>query len=130
MKKKTILGLVMLVAFTSVLFMNFGDQVGGYMDFAQAEASGSNAHVVGVLVETAPVSYDAASNIFSFTMRDDMGNVRQVRYAKPKPPNFEEAEKLVIEGHSSGNEFIAENILVKCPSKYNDARGLEGTMGS
>jgi len=70
-------------------------------------------------------SYDARTNIFSFFMEDDQGNVRKVHYANPKPANFEDAEKLVIEGHAEGDIFLAENILVKCPSKYNDARGLE-----
>ena len=52
-------------------------------------------------------------------MQDEVGNVRQVQYANPKPANFEDAEKLVIEGVASGDIFEAEHILVKCPSKYN-----------
>jgi cytochrome c-type biogenesis protein CcmE len=131
MNKKTIIGLVLLVGFSSVLFMNFGQQVGGYMNFEQAAETGSKAHVVGMWVADAPFEYDANSNVFSFTMKDDAGNVRRVRYDNPKPANFEDAEKLVIEGYAKGNEFVAENILVKCPSKYNDERGLEATpMGS
>ena len=131
MNKKTIIGLVLLVGFSSVLFMNFGQQVGGYMNFEQASETGSKAHVVGMWVADAPFEYDPDSNVFSFTMKDDAGNVRRVRYENPKPANFEDAEKLVIEGYAKGNEFVAENILVKCPSKYNDERGLEATpMGS
>ncbi len=131
MNKKTIIGLVLLVGFSSVLFMNFGQQVGGYMNFEQAAETGSKAHVVGMWVADAPFQYDAQRNVFSFTMKDDAGNVRRVRYANPKPANFEDAEKLVIEGYADGNEFVAENILVKCPSKYNDERGLQQTpMGS
>lgn len=130
MKIKTIIGLVLLVVFTSVLFMNFGDQVGGYMSFTEAEASGSSAHVVGTWVNEAPIAYDAETNVFHFTMRDDHGNVRAVQYANPKPANFEDAEKLVIEGHSAGDHFVAENILVKCPSKYNDGREFKETAGT
>ena len=130
MKTKTILGLVLLVVFTSVLFLNFGEQVGGYMSFTEAEASGSKAHVVGMWVENAPVSYDAQSNTFSFTMQDDQGNIRHVRYGNPKPANFEDAEKLVIEGHAAADHFVAENILVKCPSKYNDGREFQEPAGT
>lgn len=131
MNKKTIIGLVLLVGFSSVLFMNFGQQVGGYMNFEQASETGSKAHVVGMWVADAPFEYDPGANVFSFTMKDDAGNVRRVRYENPKPANFEDAEKLVIEGYAKGNEFVAENILVKCPSKYNDERALEATpMGS
>lgn len=125
MRPKTIIGLVLIVSFTSMLFLNFGQQVGGYMSFAEAEESGTKAHVVGMWVDSDQFRYDAASNVFSFRMEDEAGNVREVRYANPKPANFEDAEKVVIDGYAEGNHFVAENILVKCPSKYNDASGLE-----
>jgi cytochrome c-type biogenesis protein CcmE len=48
-----------------------------------------------------------------------------VRYNNPKPANFEEAEQVVVEGRNQDGTFVAENILVKCPSKYNDAQGLK-----
>jgi len=119
MKAKTIIGVVLLVGFTSLLFMNFGQQVGGYMNFEQAAESGSKAHVVGTWVEDKESRYDPSSNVFVFYMQDDDGNVRQVNYPNPKPANFEDAEKLVIEGVADGEIFQAEHILVKCPSKYN-----------
>ena len=119
MKAKTIIGLVAMIGFSSLLFLNFGQQVGGYTDFAQAESTGATAHVVGQWVQEQNYRYDPAQNLFIFHMRDEQGNVRQIRYANPKPANFEDAEKLVIEGHAEGDVFIAENILVKCPSKYN-----------
>ena len=125
MRPKTIVGLVLIVSFTSLLFLNFGQQVGGYMNFAEAEESGTKAHVVGMWVDADRFHYDASSNVFTFQMEDEAGNVREVRYGNPKPANFEDAEKVVIDGYAEGNHFVAENILVKCPSKYNDASGLE-----
>jgi cytochrome c-type biogenesis protein CcmE len=53
-------------------------------------------------------------------MKDEQGAVRQVQYLNPKPANFEDAEKLVIEGTANGDVFVANHILVKCPSKYNE----------
>lgn len=125
MRTKTILGIVLIIGFTSILLMNFGQQVGGYMNFAEAEDTGSKAHVVGDWVEEQAFAYDANANIFSFHMKDDRGVVRQVQYNHPKPPNFEDAEKIVVEGYAKEEIFIAENILVKCPSKYNSADGLD-----
>jgi len=126
MKAKSIVGFVLILGFSSVLLMNFGSQVGGYMDFEQAEATGSTAHVVGMWVEADAFRYDAQNNIFSFRMQDEEGNIRLVHYANPKPANFEDAEQVVIEGRPGQNGvFEAENIIVKCPSKYNDQRGLE-----
>ena len=120
MKKKNIIGLVLIVGFIALAVMNFGSSVGGYMDFTQAEETGVKAHVVGTWVENEPISYDPATNIFQFHMQDELGRVRKVHYLNPKPANFEDAEKLVIEGSVQGDVFVAEHILVKCPSKYNE----------
>ena len=125
MKPKTIFGIVLLVGFGSMLFMNFGQHVGGYMDFAEAERTGSKAHVVGYWVEDGKTGYDPQRNVFQFQMKDEMGKVQRVHYYNPMPANFEDAEKLVINGQLQGDVFVAEHILVKCPSKYNDARGLQ-----
>lgn len=130
MKPKTIIGLVVMVAFAGLLFMNFGQQVGGYMTFDEAAATGAQAHVVGHWVADAGTHYDPARNVFTFTMRDEDGAARQVRYANPKPASFEDAEKLVVEGRLDGDVFVAEHILMKCPSKYNDGSELQQTAGS
>lgn len=122
MKGKTIFGLVLMVGFTGLLFLNFGEQVGGYMDFSQASENGSRAHVVGQWVESRQFNYNADRNLFSFYMKDNKGQVEQVVYANPKPANFEDAEKLVVEGQMQDGVFVAEHILVKCPSKYNDTQ--------
>lgn len=125
MKTKTIVGLVLIVGFTSLVFLNFGTQVGGYMNFSQAAETGAQAHVVGEWAKEQPITYDRERNVFSFYMKDDQGQVRLVEYYNPKPANFEDAEKLVVDGRVEGDVFVADHILVKCPSKYNDTRALE-----
>ena len=120
MKPKTILGIVLLVGFTSLLLLNFGDQVGGYYTFVEAEEANSEGHVVGKWVEDRDITYDAEQNLLTFYMADEDSVVRKVHYWNPKPANFEDAEKLVVKGKSTEDEiFVAEHILVKCPSKYN-----------
>lgn len=125
MKLKNIIGLAFIFGFIILAFLNFGDSVGGYMDFAEAKATGAKAHVVGKWLEEKPVAYDQEKNIFSFYMADEQGIERKVHYLNPKPANFEDAEKLVVEGSMQGDVFVADYILVKCPSKYND----ENVMG-
>lgn len=127
MKWKSILGLVAMAGFAGLLLFNFGNQVGGYMNFEQAAKSGNQAHVVGTWVESRPTKYDRSQNVFTFFMRDQSGSIRKVRYPNPKPANFEQAEQVVVEGRMKDDAFAANHILVKCPSKYNDAKGLEKT---
>jgi cytochrome c-type biogenesis protein CcmE len=66
-------------------------------------------------------SYDA-NNDFTFKLQDGTGKVVQVLYAKPKPANFEKAISIVAIGHydASKNAFLADDMLVKCPSKYQE----------
>jgi cytochrome c-type biogenesis protein CcmE len=128
MKWKSIIGLVAMAGFAGLLLMNFGSQVSGYMNFEQAAQTGSKAHVVGTWVEDRPTRYDRTANVFVFYMKDQSGTVRKVRYPNPKPANFEQAEQVVVEGRMDGQAFAADHILVKCPSKYNDAKGLKQTQ--
>ena len=130
MKPKTIIGLIVMVGFASLLLLNFGEQVGGYMGFEEAAETGARAHVVGQWVEDQQTHYDPTHNVFSFYMKDDHGVVRQVRYTNPKPASFEDAEKLVVEGALNGDVFEAEHILMKCPSKYNDQQGPQQVLPS
>ena len=125
MKKKTIFGAILMVGFASLLLLNFGEQVGGYMNFEQAGDTGSRAHVVGKWVESEHYQYNPDTNQFSFMMEDDSGSIMRVIYNNPKPANFEDAESVVVEGQMKGEVFEAEYILVKCPSKYNETRPLE-----
>ena len=125
MRPKTILLTILLAVFGFLVVRSFGETVSGYETFAEAAESGRNAHVVGVWDESQPATYDPARNEFSFAMADEAGLVRRVVYAAPKPASFEDAEKVVVEGRMTGDTFVAEHILVKCPSKYNDERGLQ-----
>ncbi|MBE2186416.1 MAG: cytochrome c maturation protein CcmE [Rhodothermales bacterium] len=122
MKPKALAGLALIAVFAFLLFRSFGQQVGGYMDFAEAQRTDTEAHVVGTWVKDQPVSYDPASNVFSFVMQDEQGEKRTVRYHNPKPANFEQAQQVVVMGKADGDAFTASHILVKCPSKYNDGR--------
>ena len=125
MRPKTFVGLACIGVFGFLVVDSFGSQVSGYESFTEAAESGRRAHVVGTWLRDAESAYDPDRNVFSFSMTDDDGVVRRVVFADPKPANFEDAEKVVVEGQMAGDVFEAEHILVKCPSKYNDGREFE-----
>ena len=37
-----------------------------------------------------------------------------------KPQDFEKSEQIVVTGKMAGDEFMASDVLLKCPSKYKD----------
>jgi len=130
MQTRTILGIILIAAFGFLVVNSFGQQVAGYETFTEATDGGRRAHVVGEWIRDEPATYDPASNTFSFHMRDESGQVRRVVYANPRPANFEDAERVVVDGRMDGEVFHAEHILVKCPSKYNEQRAPAELTGA
>lgn len=124
MKPKLILGIISIVLFTSLLMYNFGNSISTYVNFVEAE-NRTNSHVVGVWDDSQDYGFSRETMQFSFHMKDEDGNVRRVVYPRPKPNNFEEATQLVVIGEMRNNVFHANEMLMKCPSKYNDPSQLE-----
>lgn len=51
----------------------------------------------------------------------DGKNVIDITYFGVKPDNFDSGYPIIVEGKfTSDNEFVAEKVLVKCPSKYEE----------
>lgn len=126
MNLKLILGITSIVLFTSLLMYNFGNSINSYVNFEQADDRGS-AHVVGTWDDSRDWGFSRENMRFSFYMKDQDGNVRRVIYPKPKPNNFEQATQLVVIGEMKNDVFYANDMLLKCPSKYNDADEAEFT---
>lgn len=125
MKPKVIAGVVLIVTFTSLLLYNFGNSISAYVDFETAERFEQNVHVVGAWEKEQPHGFSMQTKTFSFYMKDEQGNVRRVIYSKPKPNNFDTAERLVVIGESKNGVFYANDMLMKCPSKYNNTTEAE-----
>lgn len=120
-KYRLYVGLALIVMFSVALFQNFGNSISTYVNFKEAEAKGKTAHVVGTWVKESPAEFSMESMTFKFRMRDEAGNECDVVYAKPKPSNFDQADRIVVIGEVKGGRFYASDMLLKCPSKYNDA---------
>lgn len=62
--------------------------------------------------------YDDATMGLRFTLADDKGKTVDVSYDGPKPGNFDTADCAVVRGVYRGGRFRAEQVFLKCPSKY------------
>lgn len=120
MKPKLLIGVGAIVLFTSLLMYNFGNSISTYVNFEQAE-NRAGSHVVGVWDDSREYGFSRETMQFSFHMKDEDGNVRRVVYSKPKPNNFEQATQIVVIGEMRNSVFYANDMLMKCPSKYNEA---------
>jgi cytochrome c-type biogenesis protein CcmE len=86
---------------------------------SEAVSSGRSVQLAGFLGSTG--HYDDAGN-FTFDLQDQSGQLVRVIYARPKPANFEQAVSIVAIGHydPAQQAFLADDMLVKCPSKYQE----------
>lgn len=63
-------------------------------------------------------SYDLAKHELSFVLRDKEGKTLDVRYKGPKPASLDSATSAVARGYIEGGKLEADQVLLKCPSKY------------
>jgi cytochrome c-type biogenesis protein CcmE len=128
MKKTHIIGIVVIAVAIGAILATVSDS-STYASFNQAVANpGSEYHVVGRLNKSKEMVYDpqVSTNLFTFYMTDNEGTETKVHFKGSKPQDFEKSEQVVLIGNYNGQVFVAEKILMKCPSKYND--GQQGEM--
>ena len=122
MKKTHILALIVIALLVGFLVSSIYDS-STYASLSDAyENPDSEYHVVGVLDRSYPVEYNPLENaqLTIFKMVDNEGDTGMVYLKKSKPQDFERSENVVVIGKASGDVFHAKDILVKCPSKYNE----------
>ncbi len=124
MKKLHIVGILVIAVAIGVIFVSLKN-TSTYADFTEAIANPDREfHVVGKLDKNEPQVYDPKINAdeFQFTLVDNKGISKPVVLHKSKPQDFEKSEQIVLIGKMHGAEFHANDILMKCPSKYNDGK--------
>ena len=116
-KAKYLIGLVIIVAGVSFGLLSLRRNMTPYLSFAEAEASHSVVQVHGT-IDQASAKYDPNEGILRFNLTDGKGKTMSVTYRGVMPGNFEQATSLVAIGTYRDGAFQADQILVKCPSKY------------
>jgi cytochrome c-type biogenesis protein CcmE len=130
MKKGHIIGLGIIAVAITIIITSIGD-ASTYENFSSAKAmavSGNDKaiHVVGELkkdpngkVVGLKVSEEKTS--FTFIMVDNDGYEQEVYYNEPVPADFVRSEQVVVIGsYRDEDTFVADKILMKCPSKYQE----------
>jgi cytochrome c-type biogenesis protein CcmE len=129
MKRSHIIAIVIIAIAIGALVGSLYDS-STYADLDQALAHpGKEYHVVGVLDRSQEIIYEPSLNasLTTFTMQDLTGKTCKVLLAKAKPQDFERSERLVLIGEATADgEFHARDMLMKCPSKYNEENKING----
>ncbi len=129
MKRSHIIAIVIIAVAIAALVGSLYDS-STYASLEQAMADpGREYHVVGVLDRSEEVTYEPSLNasLTTFSMVDLEGHKARVHLSMAKPQDFERSERLVLIGKATEDgEFHAHDMLMKCPSKYNEEHAIEG----
>ena len=120
-KVKTIIAVTVVIVAAGVGLSSLitGGGMISYVDFNEARAAKGNVQVMGDILPTGS-SYDPENGSFAFYITDEFDDKMKVVYNGTKPGNFDQATSVVCIGNYEGDAFIANKLLVKCPSKYQE----------
>ncbi len=128
MKKTHIIGLIVIAIAISIVISTTGD-ASSYRNFTEAKELAENGnttpiHVVGKLKkqnnQVVGIEQSPDKLSFSFIMVDENNVEQKVFRPDPMPTDFLRSEQVVVIGAYRNDTFVAEKILLKCPSKYKE----------
>lgn len=128
MSAKYIIGGAIIVLFVVWGAYSFMKTTIQYVSIDQARHSSKVVQVMGK-IDFDAVNYNTDQQRLEFAIYDaeatDKASAERlpVVYHGVVPGNFDQATSVVLKGKSEGGVFEADQMLVKCPSKYQGAGG-------
>lgn len=130
--KKSHIFVIVIIAIAVAIIVSSTEDASTYVTFKEAyelatTGQSKSIHVVGELTKDSQgkvtgITPGEDKVSFSFTMIDEAGKEQRVLYNQPMPQDFVRSEKVVVIGNFQGEDFYAEKILLKCPSKYQEQK--------
>ena len=117
MNIKAVLAVVLLAAAVTIGVTSFRKSVTPYISFTEARRASGLVQVNGVLADKNYV-LKRDEQFLEFKLKDSKNEVLPVVYRGVIPGNFDQAVSIVAIGRYQQDHFEAEQLLVKCPSKY------------
>ena len=108
-------GLVIILSALGFGAKSFVTNLTPYVTFTAARAATSQVQVMGALDKA---SVRERGPKLAFTIISPEGDRLPVRFTAAKPANFVMATQVTAIGKFDGRTFQADNLLVKCPTKY------------
>lgn len=132
MKKLHIIILLVIAVSIAAIMSTVADS-STYATFSVATNNeGDEYHVVGKYVKDKGITYNPEqnANLCVFYLTDNEHKEMKVIYNGAKPQDFEMSEQIVVTGRAENGVFMADKILMKCPSKYNNTSDPTKTTGT
>lgn len=115
MKKRHQVALMIICVGLFLISFGYREALTPYVSFAKARATVGTVQVKGIL---SAAEIRESAGLLTFSLADGGGDTLSVAYRGIKPQGIEQAESIVAIGRYIEGRFVAERLLVKCPSKY------------
>ncbi len=117
-----IIGVIVIVACLAVAAYTLSGSVTVYKTVSEISLGGSDVigkpYNINGTVVNGSIDWDKDDMVLTFKLTDEK-EIINVKYPKPAPNNFEDGRTVVVYGvYTKDRVFEANQILVKCPSKY------------
>ena len=123
MNAKYIIGGLVIVVFIVWGASAFLQTTIQYVSIDEARSAERTVQVMGE-IDFDRVNYNSDNSRLEFAIFDPEATDKaaaprmNVVYYGVVPGNFDQATSVVLKGKPDGEEFVADQMLVKCPSKY------------
>lgn len=117
-------GVVVVVVIGALIAVSFSGSTSDYLSIAEVKALGQeqarDSRVAGEIVADS-VDWSTRELHLTFQIQDETG-VLSISYHGPQPDMLVDAVEAVVIGKydTTGQVFEAEELLMKCPSKYEE----------
>ena len=118
-------GAVIALAIVYLIFTTTQSTASYFLTVEELYEKGStiydrNVRVSGMVVGDS-VDFDSRDLILRFEIIGESGETLPVYFNGPKPDQMRQDAEAIIQGKFDGNEFTAQELLLKCPSRYEES---------
>jgi len=118
MKKSVVIPLIFGTLALTAMVYAFVSQASPWVTVDEAKLSTAHRiHLAGDIL-TPTLHVMLREKLVTFDIKDDHGKIMRVRYSGPPPANMGGATRVVVKGKVKNGVFEADDMLLKCPSKY------------
>jgi len=115
-------GAIIALAVGYLIVSSIGGSTAYYLTVEEVKAQGPSERIVRVAgtVVGETIEWNAQELMLKFEIADESGSLAMI-YNGPRPDMLRDGAEVVVEGrYTERGSFEASNLLLKCPSKYEE----------
>jgi len=121
MKVSTVVPIVLSFLAIGVSMAVFSSSATPYITVAQARKMSGDRLNLGVEIDKSTIHPSLTKNVLEFDAKDKNGEKIHIKHVG-EMVDISKAERVTCIGKLEGDVFVSQQMLVKCPSKYEEEK--------